>query len=495
MTANNNSYSNIFKSTFLFGFVQVFNIIAKVGINKAVAVFLGAEGMGVIGLLQSTISVLSTACGLGISQSAVKDISQGANTSTRDFDRSITLTRKLIMLTAIIGLVITLVLSPWLSRWTFGNDKYTYVFAALSLVVFLQIITEGQLAILKGARMLRLLAKASLFGAVIGLLTSVPLYYWLGEDGIAPSLIMAALTATLFSWYYSRKVNYQKQTYSTIKAVKDGKIMIQMGLALMYVSFLGVLSDYLIRTFIANTSSIEQVGLFQAGAMIVTSYFGIIITALTTDYYPRIAAINKDDKALMVEFNKQSEVGVLMIGLLVVIFMFAMPLFVDILYTEEFIPVVSFLQYAVFGVLFTVISNALGMILLAKQAVGIFFFTATIGRIVIVSVSLLFFSLLGLEGLGIAAVATGVFHLLFMSVVLWKKYSISMNKRLLQMLLVNIVLLTCAFFVKEIEQALVKYFLGALLIGIYLGYANMQIKRIMNIDIINFIKGKIGKKQ
>lgn len=40
-------YKNIFKTTFLFGFVQVFNIFVKVGINKVVAILLGTAGMGV----------------------------------------------------------------------------------------------------------------------------------------------------------------------------------------------------------------------------------------------------------------------------------------------------------------------------------------------------------------------------------------------------------------------------------------------------------------
>lgn len=37
-------YKNIFKTTFLFGFVQVFNIFVKVGINKVVAILLGTAG-------------------------------------------------------------------------------------------------------------------------------------------------------------------------------------------------------------------------------------------------------------------------------------------------------------------------------------------------------------------------------------------------------------------------------------------------------------------
>ena len=44
MQSNESSYRSIFKSTFLFGFVQVFNIVMKAAINKAVAILLGTEG-------------------------------------------------------------------------------------------------------------------------------------------------------------------------------------------------------------------------------------------------------------------------------------------------------------------------------------------------------------------------------------------------------------------------------------------------------------------
>lgn len=491
MVVDNSSYKTIFKSTFLFGFVQVFNILAKVGINKAVAILLGTGGMGVIGLLQSTLQMLTTACGLGISQSAVKDIAQGANISQEQFSTSISLTKKLVLILAIFGAVATILLSPWLSEWTFGNNKYTYTFMLLSAAVFLNIISEGQLAILKGARMLRLLAKASLLGSIVGLLTGVPLYFWLGENGIVPSLIMASTAAAIFSWYFIRKIKYDKQHLSVKSAVKDGRVMIQMGIALMYVSLLGVVSDYIIRTYIGHIAGIDAVGLFQAGSMIVTSYFGIVITALTTDYYPRISAINQDNAALQIEFNRQSEVGLLLVGALVIVFLFAMPLFIAILYTDAFMPTIAFLQYAVFGILFTVCSNALGMLLLAKQASKTFFFTASIGRIIIIISSLISFHYWGLMGLGVATLGTGVFHLAFMSAVMWKKYRIKMNRGLYIMLITILTFSVIAFFVKDIDNLYIKYTLGLLLCGIYFIYALRQAKKTMGIDIIEFVRRKM----
>ena len=161
----NSSYKNIFKTTFLFGFVQVFNIVVKVILNKVVAVLLGAEGLGIIGIYNIVSKMIVTGAGLGINQSSVRDISEAnAEGNTERFSRTISLVNKIIIFTSLLGIVVTLVLSPFLSKWTFGNNEYTIGFLWLSLVVGINILSEGQLAILKGMRQLRALAKASMYG-------------------------------------------------------------------------------------------------------------------------------------------------------------------------------------------------------------------------------------------------------------------------------------------------------------------------------------------
>jgi PST family polysaccharide transporter len=493
--SDSNSYKGIIKSTSLFGFVQVFNIIVKIGINKAVAIILGTTGMGIVGLLQSTIGILQTGFGLGLSQSMVRDVSEARNTSENTLNQTISISKRLIFMAALSGMLATITLSPYLSRWTFGNGEYTYAFIWLSIVVFLNIIGEGQLSILKGMRMLKILAKAGLFGSVVGLFTSVPLYCFLKEKGIVPSLIAASLTAFAYSWYYSRKVVYSKQHASIKDTLKKGMPMLKMGLALMYVSFLGVFGDYIVRAFISQSSSLEVVGLFQAGATIITGYFGVVFTALGTDYYPRISAINKDNVKLSEEFNRQSEVSLLIVGPLVVFFIFAMNFFVELLYSRDFMPVVDYLEYAVLGNLLIVVSNAMGMILLAKQAANIFFYTVTFGKIVILSTMIFLFYCYGLKGLGLAVLFTGIFHLGFMQIVLWKQYRIKMKKGLINLLLISGILCCLSFFLRRnLANSWITYCAGACLIGVTLVFSLYTAKRRMNVDFIRIIKQKIKNK-
>lgn len=490
---NNNTYSGIFKSTFLFGLVQGFSILSKVGIFKAVAYFLGADGMGLISLYQSTINILRTLFDLGVSQSVVRDIAQNTTSPQASFSRIVTITKKIIVFTAFLGSITTVIMSKVLSVLTFDSEKYTYAFAWLSIVVGLNIINESQLGILKGMRQLKALAKASIMGSVVGLIVAVPFFCFMGEEGIIPSLIVTALAATLFSYHYVNRIDCDKQKVSTITALKEGSLMIKMGVALMYVSFLGVLSDYIVRAFIGFHSTLEMVGLFQAGAAVITSYFGVVITALTTDYYPRISAINQDNLALEKEFNKQAEVGLIIISPLIILFLFFQHLFIKILYTDAFIQTLDYLEFAVFGVLLTICSNALGMILLAKRDTKVFFFTATIGRFVIVGVSLLFYYYWGLTGLGIAYAITGFFHLLLMQGVLWYNYKICIRKNLAILMIMVIVFSVLGFFISKIDCLIIKCFSGVVLMGVIIKYTLSKMKTLMGIDVLNFVKMKINK--
>lgn len=491
----NSSYQSIFKSTFLFGFVQVFNILAKVGLNKAVALFLGTEGMGIIGLYQSTINVLKTATGLGISQSAVRDVSEanGANDDHR-FSKIIIVTNKIIWITAIFGAIVTFALSCKLSEWTFGDDKFTIPFMWIAVVVFLNILSEGQLAILMGMRRLKALAKASLFGSVTGLAAGIPLYYFYRESGIVPSLIITALTALLFSWYFVRKISYNKAKVSLSESLTEGSGMVKMGFALMYVSFLGFVSDYIVRTYISNVSSLEMVGLFQAGATIISGYFGIVITAMSTDYYPRISAIHFDNNKLNEEVNKQSEVGLLLVGPLVVLFMFMMPFFIKVMYTDKFLLSINYISFAVFGTLIIICSNAMGMILLAKQKSNVFIYSVSFSKIIGIIINLVSFKYYGLVGLGVSAIIMAILHIVMMQTIMYKLFRIVFKSSTMVMLGYTLLVCLVAFIVKDISNFWIKYIIGISLFTLSIVYSIIKIKKVMDIDVFQLIISKVFRR-
>ena len=87
------SYRQIFKATSLFGGVQVFQILIGIIRTKFVAVLLGTTGVGIMGLFNAPLQLILSVTGLGITFSAVRDISEayGSNDQQQDKCRQLPL--------------------------------------------------------------------------------------------------------------------------------------------------------------------------------------------------------------------------------------------------------------------------------------------------------------------------------------------------------------------------------------------------------------------
>jgi O-antigen/teichoic acid export membrane protein len=489
-------YKGIFKSTLLFGFVQIFKVIIGVVKNKIVAIILGAEGMGVMGIYNSTISLIQTGAGLGVSQSAVRDIAQANQINdTARFSRTIIVTNKVIYFTSLLGCIITVFLSPWLSEWTMGDRSYTWAFILISMAVGFHILSEGQLAILKGMRQLKALAKASMIGSVVGIITAVPLFYFFGKKGIVPSLIITAFSALFFSNFYGKKIKYIKLNLSLSEVFQEANPMIRMGISLMFVTFLSSVTALIISAYIRHKGGFAEVGFYVAGTVILSRYFGVIITALSTDYYPRIAAINQNNNLLQDELNKQSSVSLVLLCPLIVIFLFMLSYLVPLLYSNEFIPTGDFLKFAIWGTLITIISNQVDMILVAKFQIKIFTIIAVGIRIFQVIINIVLYNLLGLIGVGISLTLMGMIHMLIMTTVVYRLYKIRFTNSFLKFATIVFLFSVCAVLSNElIHNTIIKSGVGVILSLASIVFSIDVSKKHFDIDFIKLAANKLKSK-
>lgn len=496
MTEEKQLYKSIFKSTFLFGFVQIFSLFVKVGLNKAAALLLGVEGIGLIGIFQSISEMLKTFFGLGVSQSIVRDISKAnENGNEHEFSEIITVAHKIIFITSLIGAFFTVVFSVYLSRWSFGNDSYTSLFLLLGVVVLFSILADGQLGILKGMRKLRELAKATIFGSLVGFITGVPFYYFFENDGVVPTLLAVAISLVVFPTYYVRKIKYKKVKLSLKQTFSKSSNLIKMGVALMFVTFIGMVSDYVMKIYIGNTSELAAVGVYQAGLTIVNGYFGIVATAMLTDYYPRISAVHNDNNKLSQELNRQVKVGLILITPLIVVFMFLMPFFVLFLYSIDFMESIEYMKYAIVGMLIITVSNPIDIILIAKQNTKAFMIVTVIYRFLGISISMLGFHFYDLQGLGVSVLIMGIIHMVLMQGIMYKMYGIRIDDETVKMLLISVVLVVLSLISNEIDDVYLKYLLGLVLLCVSGFYSIRNFSDITNLNIIYFIKSKSINKE
>lgn len=492
--ADSTVYKNIFKTTFLFGFVQVFNIIVKVGINKVVAILLGAEGLGIISLFQTSINMVKTGAGLGINQSAVRDISEAYGSgNNQSHSETISLVRRIIWFTCGLGVVTMIVLSPMLSNYSFGNGNYAFAYALLSVAVAAVILNDGLKAILTGTRQLRSLAKASMLGAFVGLFAALPFYFLWGIRGIVPSLIFSAIAMAAISYLYVRKVNYIPLSISIKEVFVRSSSMVKMGISLMLMSFMLELVNLVVASYISNHGGLDILGYYQSGITVISSYFGIIITAMTTEYYPRISAVNKDNLKLNDAVNSQSEVGLLLALPLVVLFVFLSPFFLTFLYSSDFIIASQYIDYAILGTIVIICSNSMGMILLAKQRSKLFLTSSFLMNPIIVTFYILLYRYYDLAGLGIAYFLSGFMQLVVFNLMMKWKFSISFSKSVFLKIFVVLSFIFLSKYARDIEITWIKYLAGSMLLITSSYYSLYYMQKQMHINILASLRNGIKR--
>ena len=262
----------------------------------------------------------------------------------------------------------------------------------------------------------------------------------------------------------------------------------------MLVSFLAVVFDYIIIAFIRMTGGLDIIGIYTAGTAIIGSYFGIVINAMTTDYYPRISAINSDNAKVQEAVNQQSEVGLIMIFPLAILFLYLTKFVIKILYSSEFIPAVDYTDFAMMGTIIMICSNSMGMVLLAKQKPKLFLTSVISQRILSLLVFLLLFKYMGLMGLGIAYFIHGLVHFGVVSTIMGIQFKIKFNKKVLLNLCLIIFSCLSAVFLRRLDNNL-SYIIGALLFILSSLYSYQYMKREMNINIVDSIKYRITRKR
>lgn len=487
MKENQTSYRQIMKATSLFGGVQVFNIIIAIVRSKFVAILLGPAGMGIVGLLQSTIGIIVSITNFGLRTSAVKNIAAavGTNNLTR-VSTVITVLKRLVWFTGLLGAFITFIFAVWLSELTFGNTDYTVAFRWLSVTLVFNQLSNGQSVLLQGFRKLKLLAKSSVLGSFIGLLITVPLYYYYGIKGIVPVLIISSFITLLLSWYFSREIPLEKVEVDITKTITEGKNMMFMGFMISLSGMLTVGAAYIIRIYISNTGGVAQVGLFTAGFAIIGTYVGLVFSAMGTDYYPKLAEVADDNKKATLMMNQQAEISLLILAPILSIFLIFINWIVILLYSTKFTPINGMVHWAALGMYFKAASFSIGYILLAKGASKIFFLSELVANIYIILFNILGYKYFGLDGLGISFMISYIILLFQVYFIAHYKYKFMFKGEFYKIFGVQFFIgLVCFFIIKFIPSTW-AYVFGVIFIFISAWYSFKELDK--RIDIKSLLK-------
>ena len=460
MQENKSIYKKIVGATSLFGGVQVINMLCSLIRNKVIAIFLGAEGVGMISLFNSSIEMVSSLTNLGLRQSSVRDVATANKRGAEVLKKVSGVVRKLSLVLGLFGAMVFIGAAPLLSKVTFGNDQNIWSFVLLSAALLFNALASGEQAILQGSEKLKIFARSTVAGSITSLLVAIPLYYYFAMQGVVPSLLLTSFFTFIFNFIASKKASLKSEKVTIKTAFKEGAPMLKLGVYMTISGFMTTLLNYILIAWLNRYASMSEVGYYQAGFTLVTRYVGLIFVAMSTEYYPRLASVQNDREQLSLQVSRQMESSLLMLLPIISLFLLLQNWIIPLLYKSDFVAVAGYTTWAMPGVIFKAISWSLGFILLAKGEGKLFLITELISDVTSIVINILLYLNLGLEGLGIAYTINFIVYTIYMWIISVRRYNFKPEKAFYIVFLVSAILIYSQAVIINFEIS--KYFIPSL---------------------------------
>ena len=448
----NESYQHILKYTGIFGGVQGLNIVLGLVRTKLIALLLGPSGMGLASLFNTTVGFVSQATNLGVSFSAVRHLSSlydaGDEAALAHFVKVV---RGWSLLTALLGMLVCVMIGPLLSQTTFAWGNHTLHFMLLAPAVGMLAITGGETAILKAMRALGALASVQVLAVVAALVISIPIYYFFGESGIVPVIVLMALATMLLTVRHSYRL-VPLQLSGAKGMLGEGMEMVRLGVAFTLAAVIGSASELLIRSYLNVVGDLDMLGLYNAGYML------------------DIDATNEC-------VNRQMEVSLLLLSPMLAALMLSLPILIPLLFSAQFLPVVEMAQVATLAMYLKVMTLPVAYITLARGYSLSYLFLETSYYVAFIVLFVVGYEQWGLYGTGVAVALAHLFEYVLVNGYAYKQYGYRFSATVSGYAIVQTGIGLLLFLVTLLAEGLLYWGTGLLLVVLSLSLSLHILRR------------------
>ena len=348
------------------GSAQAINILISILRMKVLAVLLGPSGIGLLSIYSSLLGMVQQTAGLGMGSSGVREMA-----SWRGDEATLSRVRRVLFAAHLLQGALAM-LAVWLLReriaiWLFGDAVRATEVGLIGIGILLSLLASAQTALLQGLRKIGDLGRVTVIGAFFGSLAGLAAVWLQGESGLIWFILVQPLAVVLIALHYTRRL--PKPTAARLTLFETWEIwkpMAKLGAAFMLGGLATAATLLLVRGRISQELGLDAAGHFAAAWGISMIYVGFLLGAMGADYYPRLTEIIHDKVAAVRLMNDQAQLGLAIGGPVLLLLIGLAPLVINLLYSEEFGPAVTLLQWQTVGNVFKIASWALGFSIVAS---------------------------------------------------------------------------------------------------------------------------------
>lgn len=418
MTETSASYRRILKNSSIIGGASVANIAIGLIRTKFLAILLGPFGVGFASLYSGFLNMAGTVATMGLGTVGTRQIAEAFG--NQDPHALVVVRRAMFWGTTLLSLTAMLVI--WLMReflaiHVLGSASLSYAIGWLSLGVGFLVAAASQSALLQGTYRVADLARVTVYGSILNAALGILLLWRWRINGLIGYVLVGPIATFVLGHFYVARLPKIKDDVTHLSEItREWRALIRMGLAYVGAGLATTFTQLWIRVFVGHALGNAPLGQYQAAWTVSMYYVSFVLTAMATDYYPRLTSVMRNHETARRLVNEQTEVALLLSTPMFVAMMAAAPWAMHLLYSSLFVTSIVILRWQILGDVLKVASWPLGFVILAAGDGKTFFWSECVTNLLTAA---LIASLLPSAGLRITGIAYLLSYGAYLPLVYW----------------------------------------------------------------------------
>lgn len=413
--------SRLFSVTLLTGLLTLLKMLCGFVVSKFVAIYAGPTGVAMLGQLQSLVTSFTGIINAPVNTPVVRYTAENDSMENRSKYWRASLAWMLIISAILIILIIPF--SSALSLYTFSTDDYSVVVVASIAVLPLAGLGTLLNSIINGLENYRKFIYRGMISVIISSVIIVLMVYFNGLKGALFAVAMQMGIIGLIMFAITLKEPWLNIKYWFAGIEKQHVKSVGNYILMAVISALAVpLSMIIIRNDIVANLGWDSAGNWQAVRKISDVYLGVITTALSVYFLPKLSKTKGADNTVKEIYKTISFVLPLSIVLAAAIFLMR-DIIIMVLFTKEFDSARDLFLFQLLGDIVKAVSYIFAYPMLARGASKWFIFTEVFFSLTLVSLVHFGIQFYGIEGVNMAYFVNYIFYMIFV-IINVKKFSV-----------------------------------------------------------------------
>ncbi len=390
-------------------------IIAGILTSKAIAVFIGAEGLALIGNLRNFVASAHTVGTFGFYNGVVKYVAAFKENTVR-LSRTISTVFYVGFITTVLVSLYCYFNAEFLNDLIFPSSyNYAFVIEIFAIVLPFYSLNMMSFSIMNGFSKYKILIIINIIGQILGVSITLLLIY---QNKIEGALIAVVIAESLIFLITLVGIINRRNLTSLIKvnqvSLSYFKRLSSYSMMALFSAVLLPIVALVIRLYIIENVGHKDAGFWEAMTRISKYYLMFISSMMVLYILPRFSEIDdvKEFRKEVISLYK-TFIPILTIGLVLIYIL--KPYIVTLIFTEEFKPVEDLFLWQLLGDFIKMLSLVIAYQFLAKKMFWHYIITEAFLIVILYFTSIYFIDLYGVEG---AVIGHFVSYLMYYGVIL-----------------------------------------------------------------------------